>query len=177
RRDLIAIAMGSAGVITRILGPSRGSFLTYGSLDDTSATAPGQLTARDLRSVYRIDSIDRDTEIMGLIGQPVSHSISPHIHNAAFENAGVNAVFIPFEVRDLEAFVRRMARECSREIEWKLRGFSVTAPHKAAVIKHLDWIDATAKEIGAVNTIVIQDGELRGYNTDAAAFIQPLRNH
>jgi len=176
-RAMIAIGMGQAGVVTRIVGPSRGSFLTYGSLDDESATAPGQLTARELREVYRIDHIDRQTEITGLIGQPVGHSISPHIHNAAFAAFDINAAFIPFEVRDLEAFIRRMVRESSREIDWNVRGFSVTAPHKEAVMKHLDWIEPAAKEIGAVNTIVMQDSALHGYNTDAAAFIAPLKEH
>lgn len=174
-RDLIGIAMGQAGVMTRILGPSRGSFLTYGSLGQDSETAPGQLRARDLRQVYRIDSIDRDTEIMGVIGRPVAHSVSPHIHNAAFAQANINAVFIPMEVYDLEAFVRRMVRKSSREIEWNLRGLAVTAPHKSAVMKHLDWIEPAAKQIGAVNTIVVDGEELRGHNTDAAGFLVPLK--
>jgi 3-dehydroquinate dehydratase/shikimate dehydrogenase len=174
-RELIAIAMGQAGIMTRILGPSRGSYLTYGSLDDESATAPGQVTARELREVYRIDRIDPQTEITGLVGQPVAHSISPHIHNAAFAKADVNAVFIPFEVTDVDAFVRRMVRPISRELDWNLRGFSVTAPHKSAVMKHLDWIEPAAKEIGAVNTIVVRDESLHGYNTDAAAFAEPLK--
>jgi 3-dehydroquinate dehydratase/shikimate dehydrogenase len=174
-RKLIAIAMGSAGILTRVLGPSRGSFLTYGSLDDETATAPGQLTARELREVYRIDSIDRQTQIMGLIGQPVSHSVSPLIHNAALAESDVNAVFIPFEVRDVDAFMSRMVRKSSREIDWNVSGFSVTAPHKAAVMKHLDWIEPAAKEIGAVNTIVVKDEALHGYNTDAAAFLETLK--
>ena len=176
-REMIAIAMGQPGVMTRILGPSRGSYLTYGSLDEDSATAPGQLTARELRDVYRIDEIDRQTKVTGLIGKPVRHSLSPNIHNAAFARAKANAVFIPFEVHDLNAFVRRMVREESREIDWNLRGFSVTAPHKTRIKKHLDWIDPIAQDIGAVNTIVIEKGVLRGYNTDAQAFIQPLNDH
>jgi shikimate dehydrogenase len=113
---------------------------------------------------------------MGIIGRPIGHSISPHIHNAAFANATLNAVFIPFEVQDLAAFVRRLVRPSSREIDWNLKGLSVTAPHKSAVIGHLNWIDEAAKEIGAVNTIVIEDGELNGYNTDAAGFIAPLKD-
>lgn len=173
-RDTIAIAMGQAGLATRILGPSRGAFLTYGSLDGESATAPGQLTARELREVYRIDRIDRGTAITGLMGKPVGHSISPMIQNRAFEFADVNAVYLPFEVDDVDSFMRRMAHPRSREIDWKLRGLSVTAPHKVAVMDHLDWIDPVAKEIGAVNTIVVTDDELHGYNTDAAAFIRPL---
>jgi 3-dehydroquinate dehydratase/shikimate dehydrogenase len=175
RREMIAIAMGQAGIMTRILGPSRGSFLTYGSLDDESATAPGQLTARELREVYRIDRIDRQTEVLGIIGSPVSHSLSPHIHNAAFAAAGINAVYIPFEVRDAVSFLRRMIHPRSRELDWNLRGLSVTAPHKLSVMSSLDWIDPAAKEIGAVNTIVVHGNELRGYNTDAPGFIAPLR--
>ena len=173
-RELIAIAMGQAGVVTRILGPSRGSFLTFGSLDDQTATAPGQLTASELREVYRIDRINRQTQIVGLIGRPVAHSMSPRIHNAAFAEAHANAVFIPFEVQDLEAFMRRMVRKATREIDWNLRGFSVTAPHKASVMEHLDWIEPGAKEIGAVNTIVVQNDALHGYNTDAPAFVETL---
>ena len=175
-REIIAVAMGQAGIMTRILGPSRGSFLTYGSLDDESATAPGQVTARDLREVYRIDRIDRRTQIFGLMGRPVGHSISPHIHNAALRAAGLNAVYIPFEVGDAGQFLRRMVRPGSRELDWNLRGLSVTAPHKSAVIRSLDWIEPAAHKIGAVNTIVLQESELRGYNTDASGFISPLRN-
>src|SRR5260221_6907545 len=174
-RDLIAIAMGQAGIMTRILGPSRGSFLTYGSIDDESATAPGQLTARELREVYWIDKIDRHTEIIGLVGKPVHHSLSPKIHNAAFATAGVNAVYLPFEVHDADQFMRRMSHPRSRELEWNLRGLSVTAPHKSAVMNCLDWIEPSAKAIGAVNTIVVRDDELHGYNTDAAGFTAPLK--
>lgn len=171
-RELIAIAMGPAGIMTRILGPSRGSFLTYGSLDDESATAPGQITARELRELYRID---QQTEVIGIIGKPVRHSLSPQIHNAAFAAGGVNAVYIPFEVGDAVSFMRRLAHPRTRELDWNLRGLSVTAPHKSVVMDQLDWIDPAAKEIGAVNTIVVRDDELRGYNTDALGFIAPMR--
>lgn len=173
-REIVALAMGSAGLATRILGPSRGSFLTYGALDASHATAPGQPTAEELRNLYRIHRISRETAIIGLMGMPVSHSISPHLHNAAFEESGTDAVYIPFEVRNAESFIKRMAHPRSREIIWNLRGLSVTAPHKSAVVAHLDWIDDSAREIGAVNTIVVEGEELRGYNTDAAGFLSPL---
>ena len=173
-REMIAIAMGDAGIATRILGPSRGAFLTYASPDNDRATAPGQITARDLRDVYRIEKLDRQTEIFGLVGSPVSHSLSPRIHNAAFEATEINAVYIPFEVRDLPAFIRRMVHPQTREIEWNIRGLSVTAPHKLAVLDHLDWIEPAAREIGAVNTILIDDNGLSGYNRDAIGFLRPL---
>jgi len=175
RREMIAIAMGPAGIMTRLLGPSRGSFLTYGSLDDASANAAGQLTAREMREIYGIDRIDRETEIFGIIGKRVSHSLSPHIHNAAFEAAGLNAVYIPFEVGDANEFMRRMVQPRSREIDWNLRGLSVTAPHKLTVMNRLDWIEPSARETQAVNTIVLRDEELHGYNTDSIGLITPLR--
>jgi 3-dehydroquinate dehydratase/shikimate dehydrogenase len=173
-REIIAIAMGYAGIATRILGPSRGAFLTYGSLDPEHGTAPGQLTARELRGFYRIDRLNRQTQIMGIIGLPLGHSVSPQIHNAALSAAGIDGVYIPFEVREVATFLTRMAHPRTREIDWNLRGLSVTAPHKAAVLDHLDWIEPAAKEIGAVNTIVSNDNRLLGYNTDATAILKPV---
>ena len=173
-REVIAIAMGNAGIPTRILGPSRGAFLTYGALDDDSATAPGQVNAPKLRSLYHIDRIDEETMICGLIGLPVMHSVSPHIHNAAFAAEQMNGVYLPFEVKDIDSFVKRMVDPRTRELNWNLRGLSVTAPHKQAVMQHLDWIEPNAKAIGAVNTVVIETDRLLGYNTDAAGLIEPL---
>lgn len=172
-REVIAIAMGNAGLATRVLGPSRGAFLTYAALQDDSATAPGQITAQKLRSLYHVDKIDRETMICGLVGLPVMHSVSPHMHNVAFESAGINGVYLPLEVRDVKSFITRMVHPATREIDWNLRGLSVTAPHKSTVVECLDWIEPTAKEIGAVNTIVVDGDKLRGFNTDAAGLIEP----
>src|SRR5262249_49926700 len=147
----------------------------YGSLDDESATAPGQLTARELREVYRIDQINGQTAVFGIVGKPVGHSLSPQIHNAAFAAAGLNAVYLPFEVHNATEFMRRMVQPRSREIDWNLRGLSVTSPHKLVVMERLDWIEPSAKEMRAVNTIVTQGDELHGYNTDAVGFIRPLQ--
>lgn len=173
-REMIAIAMGASGLSTRILGPSRGAFLTYGALQSETGTAPGQLTARELREVYRIEKIDRETQIFGLMGLPVCHSVSPLMHNAAFEVLALNAVYLPFEVKNVGEFVRRMVHPRTRELDWNLCGLSVTAPHKAAVMEHLDWIDPAAQGIGAVNTIAVIDGGLHGYNTDVRGLLQPL---
>src|SRR5205807_4439529 len=100
---------------------------------------------------------------------------SPHIHNAAVAEAGINSVYIPFQVDDLDQFMRQMAHPRTRELMWKLRGLSVTAPHKSAVMKSLDWIEPAAKAIGAVNTILVTEDQLHGHNTDAAGFLAPLR--
>jgi 3-dehydroquinate dehydratase/shikimate dehydrogenase len=173
-REMIAIAMGPAGVATRILGPSRGGFLTYASLDNETATAPGQLSLSELTEIYRLEQINRHTQIFGLVGCPVTHSLSPQIHNAAFAATATNAVYIPFETRDVKTFIKRMIHPRTRELDWRLRGLSVTAPHKSAVMEHLDWIEPAAREIGAVNTIVIEDEALQGFNTDAPGLIKPL---
>ena len=174
-RKLIAIGMGDAGVPSRILGPSRGSWLTFGSLDCDSSTGPGQLTASELRDTYQIEKITEATDIMGLIGNPIAHSLSPQTHNAVFKSANLDAVYLPFEVDDLSSFMRRMVHPATREIDWRLRGLSVTTPHKQNVMDHLDWIDPAAKEIGAVNTVVIDGKQLKGYNTDALGFTNALK--
>jgi 3-dehydroquinate dehydratase/shikimate dehydrogenase len=177
RRDgleMIAVSMGEAGLPTRVLATAFGAALTYGSLEAGRETAPGQLSARALRELYRVRELNRETAVTGLVGSPVAHSLSPHMHNAAFDARGLNAVYIPFEVSDVSAFVRRMARPPTRELEWNLRGFSVTAPHKSSIVEHLDWVEPLAAEIGAVNTIVVEGSELRGYNTDARAALAPL---
>lgn len=174
-REMIAVAMGQAGIATRILGLSRDAFLTYGSLNDDQASAPGQVGAVELRELYHVHKLNRQTEIMGLVASSVTHSLSKYIHNAAFEASGMNAVYIPFEVKDAASFLRQMIHPRTRELKWNLRGLSVTMPHKVAVMEHLDWIDESAREIGAVNTIVVEEDQLRGYNTDAAGFIAPLR--
>jgi len=175
-RKIIAIAIGQPGLMTRILGPARGSFLTYAPVTEDVGTAPGQITVAELRDMYRINRINPATEIFGILGQPVSHSLSPHIHNAAFAAKGLDAVYLPFEASDACAFIRRMVHPKTRELDWELRGLSITAPHKSIIMQELDWIDPAGLEIGAVNTIVVKGQELHGYNTDAAGFISPLRN-
>ena len=174
-RGVIAVSMGAAGVLTRVLAPAFGAFLTYGSLDAAQATAPGQIDARELRNLYHIDEQSEETEIMGLVGSPVGHSLSPYMHNTTFRALGHRAVYLPFEVADVSEFVRRMADPRTRELDWNLRGFSVTAPHKQAIIPLLDRVAPVASRIGAVNTVVISEGHgLEGFNTDADASVAPL---
>ncbi len=175
-KEVIPIAMGEAGKWTRILGLAHGAYLTYASLDDGGETAPGQVTAEQLAKLYRVRDLNLETKVFGILGDPVSQSLSTFMHNPAFVSEGVNAVFIPFLIHDIDAFMGRMVRQSTREVDLNFGGFSVTMPHKQSIMKHLDEIDPTAARIGAVNTVKVRDdGMLIGFNTDAHGFITPLK--
>jgi shikimate dehydrogenase len=113
--------------------------------------------------------LDARTKLCGVIGNPVEHSLSPAIHNAAFRKAGLNYVYLAFPVEaigDALKGVRALGNS---------RGFSVTIPHKVAAMPFLDEVDLTAQQIGAINTIVVENGRLIGYNTDASGALRALR--
>jgi shikimate dehydrogenase len=113
---------------------------------------------------------DAKTRLCGIIGNPVEHSLSPAMHNAAFEHLGLNFAYLAFRVTDVEGAVRAV-----RALD--IRGLSVTVPHKVAVIPFLDEIDPVAKAIGAVNTLVNDGGRLKGCNTDWTGFVRSLETH
>lgn len=114
--------------------------------------------------------ITTKTQLCGLLGNPVDHSLSPAIHNAAFQKLGLNFVYLAFRVENLAGAIQGI-----RSLG-NLRGFSVTIPHKVAVISFLDEVETTAKHIGSVNTIVVEDGKLTGYNTDASGALRALQS-
>ncbi len=114
-------------------------------------------------------AIDAHTKLCGVIGNPVEHSLSPAIHNAAFRDRGLNFVYLAFPVEDVAGAIKGM------RALGNLRGFSVTIPHKVAVIPYLDEVEPTAKHIGSVNTITVEQGKLTGYNTDASGALRALR--
>ena len=172
-RSLIALAMGESGFVTRLLAPAHGSFLAYGSLSRGRESASGQPACDELIDDYRIHRLSCATSITGIIGSPVGHSASPAMHNRAFAALDLDFVYLPFEVEDVARFFERFVRS-TREIDWNLRGLSITIPHKSAVIPLLDEIDATARGVGAVNTLVIEAGRLVGYNTDVRGAMEPL---
>ncbi|MBI3948925.1 MAG: shikimate dehydrogenase [Acidobacteria bacterium] len=174
-RRLIALAMGQAGIMSRILSPAWGGFLTFGALTADEQTAPGQLTAHQLRSFYRVPKITSGTNIAGVIGDSVQHSFSPALHNAAYERLNLDWVYLPLLVRDLERFMLDFVNPRTRRLNWNLRGLSVTIPHKIEILKYLDIIDAIAGQVGAVNTVVIESGTMIGYNTDVEGAMRPLR--
>ena len=174
-RWLTPVAMGESGKWTRILGPALGARMTYASPGTGAETAPGQISARDMTDLYRVNALSGETAVFGIIGGNTSYSMSPSMHNAVFAELGDDAVFVPLQVGDLEAFMRRMVLPSSREVEINFKGFAVTNPHKTAIIDYLDELDPEAARIGAVNTVKIDGGRLIGYNTDAGGFIAPLR--
>lgn len=174
-KRLIPVAMDEAGKWTRILGPAHGAFLTYATLETGAETAPGQINAEDMIDVFRVRELTEDTAVYGVVAASTGYSASPWMHNAAFKAAGVDAVFVPLQTKDLEQFLTRMVLPTSREVELNFKGFSVTNPHKEAIIPSLDEVDETAAKIGAVNTVKIEDGKLHGYNTDAYGFISTLK--
>jgi shikimate dehydrogenase len=116
--------------------------------------------------------ISGKTKICALIGDPVEHSVSPAIHNAAFEKLGLDYVYVPFLVKP-----EKLTKAVEGLRALNVRGFNVTIPHKVAILPLLDKIDPLAQKIGAVNTGVNNNGKLTGCNTDAEGFLQALLEH
>jgi 3-dehydroquinate dehydratase/shikimate dehydrogenase len=148
--------------------------LTFGSLRRGAESAAGQPTVAELRDLYRVKQLSRAGEVFGVIGNPVGHSRSPLMHNAALKALNRDGVYLPLEVDDVGSFVCGFAHPKTRILDWNLRGLSVTIPHKLAIIPYLDFVDATARGVGAVNTVVVEGDELLGYNTDVAGAMKPL---
>jgi 3-dehydroquinate dehydratase/shikimate dehydrogenase len=166
---IISFCMGELGHISRILTRKFGGLLTFASFEMGKESAPGQLTASELSKIYHFKNINKETKLYGIIGNPVFHSMSPIIHNASFMEKGLNNVYVPLKVSSIGTFIKEY-----RKMDFQ--GFSVTIPHKEGVLPFLDDIEPTAKKIGAINTIVRQDGKLVGYNTDCMAAVIALDN-
>lgn len=175
QKPIIGLAMGDAGVMSRILSPVWGGILTFGSLRPGEQTAPGQLTAKELRHVYRVPELSDAWHITGIIGNPVAHSLSPQLHNAAYKHLHLDWVYLPLLVTDLRRFMGEFVNPSSRRWRWNLRGLSVTIPHKVEILSYLDQLDPVAECVGAVNTVVVESGRLVGYNTDVEGAMRPLR--
>ena len=164
----IALAMGERGLPSRILAPKYGSFLTFGALGKKRASAPGQPSLRDLVSTYRLGKQTAKTRVFGVLGNPISHSRSPALHNAAIAaNPAIDAVYLPFLVDELKSFLSAF------DEPGDFGGFSVTLPHKLAALEEAASADSLAASIGAANTLVRDSvtGKLKAFNTDAPAAI------
>jgi 3-dehydroquinate dehydratase / shikimate dehydrogenase len=168
RHSLLGMCMGEQGIISRVLGVRAGSVFTFASAGAGQETAPGQVAAQELRSVYRIEQVDVATRVYGVVGDPIAHSLSPAIMNAAFRRENVNAVYLALHAKTLKDLLT-----CIREIP--IHGISVTMPYKESILAHLDNTDSHTTKVGACNTIVrAQDGKLYGFNTDTAGIVRPL---
>lgn len=169
RTAMIVLAMGELGFPSRVLSPAFGGIFTYAAPILAEGTAAGQVCARQLRHLYRIDKLTKAAKVYGVIADPVRHSISPAVHNRAFQSRRIDAVYLPFlvpppQLRDFFAFANSTP----------VTGFSVTIPHKQKIMRYLDVIDPLARRIGAVNTVWKKAGKWRGTNTDAAGVVKPL---
>ncbi len=160
----IGISMGDIGTITRILAGRYGAPFSYCTFSSDRKIAPGQLTYDQMRNLYRVDTIDDQTKIFGVVADPVAQSYSPLIHNAAFRDQQINARYVPFRVpaEDLEFFVKWCR-------VFGMGGLSVTIPHKETIMPMLHRAESAAQGIGAVNTVVFNSEEAIGYNTDYRA--------
>jgi 3-dehydroquinate dehydratase / shikimate dehydrogenase len=168
RNSLVSMCMGEQGIISRVLGLRAGSAFTFASAGSGQETAAGQVSSQELRNVYRIEQVDAATRVYGVVGDPITHSLSPAIMNAAFRRENVNAVYLALHAKTLKDLLT-----CVREVP--IHGLSVTMPYKEAILPHLDNTDSHTTKIGACNTVVrAQDGKLYGFNTDASGIVRPL---
>jgi shikimate dehydrogenase len=157
--------MGEAGLPSRALAARFGSRWTYAT--DAAPVAPGQSGWTRMRDEFRFASIGPATELYGVVGRPVAHSLSPVMHNAAFSSLGLDAVYLPLAAADFDDF-RAFAAAVG------LRGASVTAPFKVDAFGLAGAVDEEGQQARAVNTLRRRDGAWEGRNTDAAGFMAPL---
>ncbi|MBN2594442.1 MAG: shikimate dehydrogenase [Sedimentisphaerales bacterium] len=177
--ERIIFCMGAGGLISRILAKKLGCFLTFASIDELNATAPGQLTIKNLKGLYRFDCIDTQTQLYGVIADPVGHSLSPAIHNACFDDKQMNNLYLPLLVeggrQDFDSFLHHALMR-----KWlNFRGFSVTIPHKQNALAYVrvsrGYVEPLAQKIGAANTLLVgPDGKLEAYNTDYAGALDAI---
>ena len=168
RRKAIAIAMGAVGEASRILYKKFGGWATYASSEIGAQAAPGQLKGSLLKELYRADTLNRSTKVFGVVGNPTGQSKGVFLHNPLFKRAGKNAVYCRFLVKNLAAFMTKVAPH--------LAGFSVTIPYKVQMMKYLDSVGRTARAIGAVNTVMHRKKGMFGTNTDAPGALDAIEN-
>jgi 3-dehydroquinate dehydratase/shikimate dehydrogenase len=168
-KPTVAFCMGEMGIPSRILAGKFGAPFTYASFHQERALAPGQLSYADMKDLYRYDAINVDTDVYGVIADPIGHSLSPIIHNSAFRELGIDAVYIPFRVprEELTDFMG-MCRQLS------IKGLSVTIPHKEDIIPLVTETDNAVDHIGAANTVVFDGFDRRAYNTDHSAAMDSI---
>ena len=166
----IAIAMGEVGTFTRVLGAKYGAPYTYANFNPDRNFAPGMLRYGDLKNDYAYDQIGAATEVYAVIGDPIGHSLSPAVHNAAFRELGQDKVLVPIQIP------AERLKETLDQLNWlPVRGYSITIPHKQGVLPLLTAADGGVDRTGSCNTMVVkEDGTRTGYNTDYRAAMDSL---
>ncbi len=172
KTPMVLLAMGEAGFPTRVLSTAVGGLYTYATPNAAEGTAAGQVSARQLRHLYRVEKFTRDAKVYGVVADPVRHSISPAVHNRAFQARRADSVFLPFLVKAIQLKDFLLLAD-----KLPLAGFAVTIPHKQKILRYLDLIDPLARRIGAVNTVWRKAGKWRGTNTDVYGVTVPLARH
>jgi shikimate dehydrogenase/3-dehydroquinate dehydratase type I len=179
-QKIIAMCMGAEGRISRVVAPFLGAYLSFAALAPGAQSAPGQLTVRQMRQINNLIQGNRPNQVEAvfssgqdmqnyvLLGNPVAQSLSPLMHNAALKEMGIDGRYSAFCVSDLEAALQGIKG-------MDIRGASVTIPYKVSVMGYLDEIQDDALKIGAVNTIVNNNGRLVGYNTDWLGLLLTIR--
>ena len=166
---LLGMCMGELGTITRILGPRFGSPWSYACLSEENSSAPGQLSAQETHFVYDLNRLSSHCALYGLIGSPVSTSLSQYTHNRVFQDLGLDAIYVKMQVESCEL---KMFLELAKQAGFC--GLSVTMPLKEQVLPYLDAIDPEAASIGAVNTLLIDDNKIKGFNTDGKGALDAI---
>ncbi|HBQ51153.1 TPA: shikimate dehydrogenase [Candidatus Daviesbacteria bacterium] len=162
----IILGMGEKGVITRIAGVLLGNEINYAPTNTDNSSAVGQLTKDELEKILK------NIKICYFVADPVEHSLSPQMHYAGYKALGINHDFIFLRRRVKPKGLKKFVEEIKKDPNFK--GACISIPHKIEIMKYLDEIDAVAKKIGAVNTVVNKNGRLTGYNTDWLGAITAL---
>jgi len=178
-RPVAALCMGENGGLSRVLARKFGGFAVYAAVSRERLAAPGQLTLAELKGLYRWNSIGEATRVYGLAGWPVKHSLSPHLHNAGFSEAGVDAVYLPLAIEPAYESLKAFVVEALARPWFGLGGLSVTIPHKEHALRLTrelgGEVDATAERVGAANTLaVLPNGKISASNTDCAAAMESI---
>ncbi len=166
---LSAVCLGANAEFARVLSPVFGNELNYASVREGDKTAAGQLCVTELTEIYRYSNLNSQTALYGLIGDPVDKSQGHLYHNAVFEKRALNAVYVKMRVQEeeLPTFLP-LAKAAG------FTGLSITTPLKEKILPHLNTLDKEAEQIGAVNTLLLTEGQWCGLNTDGKGALDAL---
>ena len=176
QQPMIAMCMGEYGLMSRVLAPKFGGFAVYAALEEHELTAPNQPTVCDLHNTYRFHDINSETEVYGVIGNNVAHSLGPAYHNNAFHSQQVNAVYLPLPINKEWEQLKATTLEMTNHDSLSFRGASVTIPHKTNMMRLAEDQDELSQAVGATNTIANDGGTISTTNTDVQAIKELIKD-